>query len=210
MIDKKIIMSESISYVEKFGIDVRNDPFPWFILSILFGARISESIAVRTFYLLKSENLISPEEIIKRGWDDIEYILDFGGYTRYDFKTATKLINVSRNVIQRGGFKNIMEKYENTESLVKELKSLSKGIGDITIGIFMREIVDIWKNAKPIPSNYVKIAMENLNLKTDDYKKIGVKYSYYEYFLHKIGKKCLKKLCRSCPVNEFCKNKQNV
>ncbi len=208
MIPENIINKESISYVKKFGLNLRNDPFPCFLLAILFGARISENIASRTFSIMKVEGLIEPGRIIERGWEGLVDILDLGGYTRYDFKTATKILNVSRNIISKGGLKNIIENSANPEELVKELKSLSPGIGDVTVGIFMREIVDIYKNAKPMPSKFTIIAMENLGLELYDYKKIGVEYAIYEYFLHKIGKLCLKKKCSSCPVSEYClKNK---
>lgn len=79
-------------YSEDLGIDltVPEDRFRWFLASILFGARISEKIAARTYMALERAGLDSPENILSAGWDELVRILDEGGYVRYDFSTATK------------------------------------------------------------------------------------------------------------------------
>ncbi len=60
MIPKEIIEENSVSYAKKFNIALDKDPFPWFLLSVLFGARISEKIACNTFAIFKSKRLLSP------------------------------------------------------------------------------------------------------------------------------------------------------
>ncbi|MFP3317788.1 MAG: hypothetical protein RXP98_01185 [Thermoplasmata archaeon] len=211
MLTRETIIKNSISYANKFNIDVSVEPFPWFLLSILFGARISEEIAARTYYLFKKEDLITPEKIVRAGWDHLVYLLDSGGYTRYDFKTATKIINMSENIIKSGGLKKIHEESRDFEDLVKRLKSLSKGIGDVTLGIFMREMVDVWEKARPMPSYYSHLAMKNLSLNIYSYREFEISYSIYEYFLHKIGKNCYRGNCSECIVRDDCiKNKDKV
>lgn len=205
MVEKDLILKNSTSYAEKFGIDVSRDPFPWFLLSLLFGTRISEGIALRTFKIFMENGLTAPEKIVEAGWEKIVSILDEGGYTRYDFKTATKLITVSENIIKCGGLKRIHDESVDSDDLFRRLKSLSSGIGDVTVGIFMREMVDVWNKARPIPSYYALTAMKNLSLDIGSYRDIEVRYSVYEYFLHKVGRNCVKGNCNSCPVKAECR-----
>ncbi|MEA1964803.1 MAG: hypothetical protein U9O41_06720, partial [Candidatus Aerophobetes bacterium] len=66
--------------------------FKWFLASILFGTRISEIITINTYKEFEKEKVLSLEKILETGWDGLVKILDEGGYVRYDFKTATKLL----------------------------------------------------------------------------------------------------------------------
>ncbi|MEM4058070.1 MAG: hypothetical protein QXZ12_05010 [Thermoplasmata archaeon] len=210
MIPAEVVKHNSISYPKKFKIEIDKDPFPWFILSVLFGARISEQIATNTYFLLQSEKLTTPELIIERGWDGLVSILDAGGYTRYDFKTATKLLELSENLIKAGGLVNIHENSKDFEVLVANLKNLAKGIGDVTVGIFLREMVGIWDKAKPYPSKIVKEAAKNLGIDLFSYyKDQNISYSTLENFLVKIGKDCIKENCKDCKVRTYCKNPKN-
>ena len=69
--------------------------------------------------------------------------------TRYDFKTATKLLEVMGNLVGRygGDLRNVHEAARDARNLVRLVKSLGKGIGDTTAQIFLRELRDIWPKA---------------------------------------------------------------
>ncbi|MCJ7633095.1 hypothetical protein MUP77_11975, partial [Candidatus Bathyarchaeota archaeon] len=62
------------------------------LASLLFGAPITESSVVKTYNCFQKHGVLTPKQILKTGWDDLVKILDEGGYTRYDFKTADKLL----------------------------------------------------------------------------------------------------------------------
>ena len=85
------------------GIDLSNasprEVFKWFLAAVLFGARISESVAVRTYREFEKDGLLTARKIVALGWDDLVSVLDRGGYVRYDFKTATKLLEVNRGLL---------------------------------------------------------------------------------------------------------------
>ncbi len=74
-------------YSEDLGINLREPDgrFRWFLASILFGARISEKIATKTYTAFQRAGLDSPEKILAAGWDELVRVLDAGGYVRYDF-----------------------------------------------------------------------------------------------------------------------------
>lgn len=82
------------------GIDLASgestEIFKWLLAAILFGARISGRIAVQTYNEFARENLLTPNKLLRRGWNGLVEVLDRGGYVRYDFKTATKLLESAR------------------------------------------------------------------------------------------------------------------
>ncbi len=140
--------------------------FKWFLASILFGARISETIAVHTYRKFENEGLVDPRQIVDRGWDGLTVVLDRGGYVRYDFKTATKLLDVSRALLEKygGNLNTLHATAPDARDLERRLKALGKGIGDVTINIFLRELRGIWPKAEPLPSELVLTAAKNLGL----------------------------------------------
>jgi hypothetical protein len=50
---------------------------------------------------------------------------------------------------------------KDPEDLEQKIKSLAKGIGDVTVGIFLREMRGIWEKADPLPSDLVVMAAQH-------------------------------------------------
>ncbi|MEA2054826.1 MAG: hypothetical protein U9O96_06980 [Candidatus Thermoplasmatota archaeon] len=110
-------------YSELLGIDVDKEIFKWFLAALLFGAPIKEENAIRTYRVLEKYGYTSPEKIIEAGWDEIVRCLDKGGYTRYDFKTADKLMEACENLLKRGGIEKNIEGRKKRE----RFERVSKG-----------------------------------------------------------------------------------
>ena len=148
----------------ELGINVSagrpHEIFKWFLTSVLFGARISETIVKHTFRQFASRDVVTPGAILNTGWDGLVEILDHGGYVRYDFKTATKLLDMCRSLTEnyQADLSNLHAAASNLKDLEQRLKSLAKGIGDVTVNIFLREMRGIWDKADPLPSDLVLIA----------------------------------------------------
>lgn len=51
-----------------------------------------------------------------------------------------------------------------TCDLEKKLKDHGNGIGDVTAGIFLRDLRGIWKKADPTPTGLVVLAAKNLEI----------------------------------------------
>ena len=151
----------------ELGIDLSSgrsrEMFKWFLASALFGARISETIVEKTFREFVSRAVISPKAILGTGWDGLVEILDQGGYVRYDFKTATKLLDLCRTLTEKyhADLANLHAAATDPEDLEQKLKSLAKGIGDVTVNIFLREMRGIWQKADPLPSDLVVMAAKD-------------------------------------------------
>lgn len=152
------------------GVDVASDDpaelFQWFLAAVLFGARISETLAIRTYREFSRRRLLSPRSVVRRGWDGLVEALDAGGYVRYDFKTATKLLDASKALLDRyqGDLNRLHAAATDSADLEARLKGLAKGIGDVTVNIFLRELRGVWRNAEPLPSALVLMAAADLRL----------------------------------------------
>ncbi|MFN3397083.1 MAG: hypothetical protein ACK4ZS_00955 [Sulfurimicrobium sp.] len=143
------------SYAAMLGIDLAGlSPdalHQWFLAAELYGARISESIATRTWREFKREGVLLPQDLIAAGWDRLVAILDRGGYVRYDYKTATKLLDVSRALLDDygGSLAAVHAAAADAADLERRIMALGKGIGRVTTDIFLRELRGKWEKADP-------------------------------------------------------------
>lgn len=125
--------------------------FQWLLAAVLMGARVSGKLALKTWKAFKKNGVLSIDAILEKRWKGIVEILDEGGYARYDFKTASKLLELSENLKNEyGGDLNCLHaKAMDSEDLEARLTSLAKGIGPVTARIFLREMRGIWEKATP-------------------------------------------------------------
>lgn len=165
-------------YSEVLGIKLENasdsEVFKWFLASILFGAPINESSVVKTYQRFEEYKVLTPKKILKTRWGGLVKILDEVGYTRYDFKTADKLLLVMGNLEKEynGSLNLLHQRASDSADLEKRLKELGTGIGDMTISIFLRDLRGIWKKADPNPTPLVILAVRNLGIiKTEQPQK---------------------------------------
>ncbi|MDA8085549.1 MAG: hypothetical protein M0Z75_02520 [Nitrospiraceae bacterium] len=143
-----------------------DDIFKWLLASVLFGARISQAVAKRTYAEFEKANVTSPGAVLRTGWDGLVDILDRGGYARYDFKTATKLLDMSRSLLDeyRGDLNELHMRSADSLELEARIKALAKGIGDVTANIFLREMRGLWRKAEPLPQELVLAAARDFGL----------------------------------------------
>jgi endonuclease III len=128
------------------GIDLtsmREDAsFRWFLACVLFGKPIQQEVARRTYQEFVKEGLTTPEAIIRAGWDKLVQVLDEGHYTRYDFSTATKLLDIMKHLQETyGTLLSLIEGCHSKEEISSRLQEF-KGIGPKTAEIFLRDLPD--------------------------------------------------------------------
>jgi len=156
-------------YATELGISVAAGPEErqkWFLAAIFFGARISGELAARTYRVFAARGVVTPEAILAQGWDNLVVLLDEGGYTRYDFKTATKLLNVMGALMDKygGSLERLHEVSRDYEDLEARIRDLALGIGPATANIFLRELRGVWPQATPPLSPLAQLAAEHLKL----------------------------------------------
>ena len=156
-------------FAGELGLDLKAGPVPrqkWFLAAILYGARISGALATRTYRVFAARDLYTPEAILAQGWDGLVGLLDEGGYARYDFKTATKLLRVMASL--KEGYQGDLERLHGAaadfDDLEARLRALAPGLGPTTANIFLRELRGIWPKAEPPLSPLAQRAAEALGL----------------------------------------------
>jgi endonuclease III len=171
---RALVESRGQKYSEILGIDIsegkEDEVFKWFLASLLFGAPITESSVVKTYRCFQKHGVLTPKQILKTGWDDLVKILDEGGYTRYDFKTADKLLEVARNLTEKysGSLCLIHSESSGAHDFENRLKNLGKGVGNVTVSIFLRELRAVWEKAEPNPTALVVLAAQELGIVKND------------------------------------------
>ena len=229
---KALVESLGQRYSEELGISLLGgedkEIFKWFLASILFGTPIRESSVIKTYKRFEKYNVLAPECILETGWDGLVRMLDEGGYTRYDFKTADKLLAVMRNLLENceGSLTLLDERASDCRDLEKRLKDLGKGIGDVTVSIFLRELRGILEKANPNPTNLVIVAAKNLGIIEEEsgeaalaelekfwcHNRIaGKSFVNSETALLRLGKDfCKKRRCAACQVKDGCLHRKAI
>jgi hypothetical protein len=156
-------------FATELGLDLNSGPTArqqWFLAAIFYGGRISGVLAARTYRVFIAAGVYTPEAILAQGWDNLVLLLDEGGYTRYDFKTATKLLKVMESLQKhyQGSLEELHAAALNPEDLERRLQELAPGIGPATVNIFLRELRGIWSKAQPELSPLAQTAAEHLQL----------------------------------------------
>jgi hypothetical protein len=158
-------------YSEMLGVDLKShkntETTKWFLASILYGKPIRELSATSTYHVFEKNGILTPKKIQKAGWDKLVELLDEGGYTRYDFSTADRLLEIFGNLGKDygGDLNRLYRSATGEKDLEQKLKDLGRGIGDTTVSIFLRDMRVVWPKAKPPPSPLVKLAMGDLKIK---------------------------------------------
>ncbi len=150
----KEALSKLPSYSSELDFDLSKpeDRFKWFLASVLFAKRISAETAKETYRSLEQEDLTSPDAILEAGWDRLVEVLDSGGYTRYDFSTATNLLDIAKTLKEKyGDLERLHSESSSPVDLQRRLQEF-RGVGPVCVSIFLRELRGIWDKAKPKPS----------------------------------------------------------
>jgi endonuclease III len=134
-------------YAKELGIDLSSkreaDYFKWFLACLLFGKPIQQEVAKRTYFEFLNEGLTTPDAILAAGWDRLVEVLDTGHYVRYDFSTATKLLEVCKALKEKYGTLSNLFKQARTPDELSRLLQEFKGIGPKTAQIFLRDMAPV-------------------------------------------------------------------
>ncbi len=192
------------TYPEMLGLDVR-DPatwFPWFVAASLFAKPISAAVARTTAQLLFKERIRSPNAIKRCGWDGLVTILDLGGYVRYDFSTATKLLAIAAAL--PGNHLREIVTWASSAADIEDHLTRIPGVGPKTVAIFLRELRGV--GGPPIPvSGEAKAAARRLRLETAMADRTGLELSRLESVLVRTWvEHCKRGRWQGCPAGRFC------
>jgi len=155
-------------YSTELGIDVdagEAEIERWFLAATLFGTRISATVAERTFRVLDRAGLVRIARAGDVPWDDLVAYLDRGGYTRYDFRTATRLHALSEVIGRRyRGQIAMVGRSCITYPELRDALGLLPGWGPVTVQLFLREMRGVWPGADPPLDQRAGLGARHLDL----------------------------------------------
>jgi len=137
-------MRRRTSNAARLGIELNRleekELFKWFLACLLFGKPIQTEIAEQAWRTLVAARLTKPAAIRRAGWDELVRLLDEAHYVRYDFSTATKLLEVCEQLNERyGTLTNLLAQARTASDLSRKLQEF-KHVGPVTARIFLREV----------------------------------------------------------------------
>jgi len=173
-------------YSEELGIDLASnaDPelFKWLLASVLFGARISETLAKRTYRTFERHHLLTPKRILGAGWDYlVDPIMREGGYVRYDGKTSHEILSNCRMLLtEYGGSLTRLHALARDSVDLEARLDCFLGVGPITVNIFLRELRPYWAKADPEPLPGVKTLARRLRIDLHDDPRKSIAFARLE------------------------------
>ena len=179
-------LERSVLYSEELGIDLaqRTDAacFQWFLASLLFGARIAENTAKRTFRAFMHHGLTTPKKIVAAGWDYLVYpVMREGGYVRYDGRKSTQVLRDCEGLIAQydGSLSRLHEAARDGRDVEQRLLAFY-GVGPVTANIFLRELRPFWSKADPDPLPAVNKLARQLSIDLSRYRRKSLTFARVE------------------------------
>jgi hypothetical protein len=173
-------------YSEELGIDLAQGTdavyFRWFLASLLFGARITETIAKNTYSAFLRHGLTSPRRIVGAGWDFlVNPIMREGGYVRYDGRKSAQVLRDCERLLAdyRGSLRRLHDAARDARELEATLLTFY-GVGPVTANIFLRELRPYWGKADPEPLPIVRKLAKRLKLDLARYPRKSLVFARVE------------------------------
>ncbi|MGD0231717.1 MAG: hypothetical protein ABSC19_15415 [Syntrophorhabdales bacterium] len=187
-------LKRSPLYSEELGISLKTaadgELFKWFLASAIFGARISETVAKRTYKTFEKYDRVTPPAILEAGWDFlVNPIMREGGYVRYDEKTSREVLRNCEMLLSdyAGSLTRLHDEAENERDLERRLL-LFYGVGPVTVNIFLRELRPCWKKADPEPLPVVVKLAQKYGIDLQAFQRKGLIFTRIEAGLVRLRK----------------------
>ncbi len=161
------------TYADELGIKLDkpspSDLFQLLVASVLYSARIDARIATEAFKNLKRRRWRSARSLAGTTWKQRVDALNEAGYTRYQERTSTMLGDLSEHMLERwgGDLRKLREEADRDPSRERELLKEAKGLGDVGVDIFFREVQASWDELVPFADRRALDAAQRLNLAGD-------------------------------------------
>jgi endonuclease III len=161
------------TFSDELNIDIHtNTPSVLFRLLVaakLFSARISARLAIQAARALTERGWTTPQKMAAAGWEERTRTLNRSGYARYDESTSRMLGDMAHLVLARyhGDLRNLRKEAGWEVEIERQLLKEFKGIGDIGVDIFFREVQVAWDELFPFVDERARRNAKELGLPQD-------------------------------------------
>lgn len=149
------------TFAAEAGIDVANTPAPLFqllCLSILVSARIRARAAMKAARALFENGWTTVDEMAESTWAQRTKVLNEAGYARYDESTS------------RGDIRRLRDEADRDPDAERVLLRECKGIGDVGVDVFFREVRAAWAEIHPFVDERARRSAGRLDLPDDAHR----------------------------------------
>lgn len=166
----KLLENHGQTFAAELGIDLESGApaalFCWLIASLLMSARISSRIALQAARALADKGWTTPERMAASTWDERTVTLNRSGYARYDESTSRMLGDTVGILIDRygGDLRRLREAAARDPARERALLKEFKGIGNVGVDIFFREVQVAWDELYPFADRRALDAANRLEL----------------------------------------------
>jgi len=173
----RLLEAYGTTWAEEAGITVSDKPSPLFrllCLSLLLSARISSELGVRAARALADQGWNTPAKLLDSTWAQRAKLLNESGYARFDERTSRMLADTTALVVERwrGDVRRLREEAGRDPATERMLLKGCKGIGDVGVDIFFREVQGVWPEVRPALDDRAMRAARRLGL-GDDPRRVG-------------------------------------
>jgi hypothetical protein len=161
------------TFADELGIDVaKGTPSVLYRLlcaATLMSARIGSQIAVEAARNLVKHGWRSPRKLAESTWEQRVKALNEAGYARYQERTATMLGDLTDHLLERygGDLRRLREDADRDPRSERRLLKEFKGLGDVGVDIFFREVQVAWDELRPFADRRALDAAGRLKLPKD-------------------------------------------
>lgn len=148
----------------------------------MFGARIGEAIAARTYRAFVGHGLTDPTRILAAGWNVlVDPIMREGGYVRYDGRKSTQILrDCAKLRDDYGGRLGEMHARAAGPADLERRLDAFYGVGPVTVNIFLRELRPHWAKSDPAPLPIVRDLAARLGVDLAAYPAKSVAFARVE------------------------------
>lgn len=184
--EKKIVAAllerHGQTYAEECGITLEGDggtPSPLFRMlcaAMLFSTRIRASIAVAAARALAEQGWTTAQKLAESTWEERAKTLNESGYARYDERTASMLGETVQLLLDRydGDLRKLRAEAGHDPAQERKLLKQFKGLGDVGVDIFFREVQAVWDELFPFVDKKARQGADKLGLPGDPEKLAGL------------------------------------
>jgi endonuclease III len=160
------------TYAEELRVRRLEQPaglFQVLVMALLMSARIRAHIAANATAALFKQGWTTPARMVDATWEDRTRTLNRAGYARYDERTSTMLGDTATLLLERyrGDLRRLRDQAERDPTTERRLLKDCKGVGDIGVDIYFREVQRAWPELYPFADQRILDTAQDLGLGRD-------------------------------------------
>lgn len=161
------------TFCDELGVNIADGTpsvlFRWLTAAILFSARIHHDLAIRGAKALSRAGYRTAQKMAEATWEDRVRVLNENGYARYDERTASMLQDAADLLVEKydGDLRKLRATAERDVARERKLLKEVKGLGDVGVSIFFREVQLVWEEHYPFADKVALRAAERHDLGKD-------------------------------------------